>query len=131
MLSLSSTLDGFHKLIAVGKDLEVIWSIEYALAVNDNGVTTERLQEVEEAHFSNIQKENRVVPKFAVSADVAEQRGLKRGLEQGREQGLEQGHEQGREQVVLAMLRSKMSEQDICKIVGLTVNELAKIKKKL
>ena len=36
------------------------------------------------------------MPKFVISTDVAEQC--------------------GREQVVLAMLRSKMSEQDICKI---------------
>ena len=79
------------------------------------------------------------MPKFVISTDVAEQRGLKRGreqgieqgIEQGREQGIEQGREQEREQVVLAMLRSKMSEQDICKIVGLSISELANIKKKL
>lgn len=112
---LQTILGGFHKLIATGKDLEVIWAIEYALAVEDNGVTRERLQQLEETHFSNIPKENRVMPKFTISTDVAEQRGLK----------------QGREQVVLAMLRSKMSERDICKIVGLSVGELNEIKKKL
>ena len=70
-----------------------------------------------------IAKKNRVMPKLAVSTDIAEQRGLKRGLEQGLEQGCER--------VVLAMLRSKMSEQEICKIVGLSFDELAQIKKKL
>ena len=128
---LRTILGGFHKLIAVGKDLEVIWAIEYALAVEDNGVTNKRLQELEETYFSNIPKENRVMPKFAVSTDVAEQRGREQGLEQGREQGREQGIEQGREQVVLAMLRSNMPERDICKIVGLSIGELTKIKKKL
>ena len=120
---LQTILDGCHKLIAIGKDLEVIWSIEYALAVEGNGVTTKHLQEFEEAHFSNIPKENKVMPKFAISTDVAEQRGLERGLEQGLEQG--------REQIVLAMLRSKMSEQEILKIVGLSASDLAKIRKKL
>ena len=132
---LRTILDGFHKLIAVGKDLEVIWAIEYVLAVEDNGVTNKCLQQLEETHFSNIPKENRVMPKFAISTDVAEQRGREQGIEQGLEQGLEQGREQGleqgREQVVLAMLRSNMSERDICKIVGLSVDELTKIKKKL
>ena len=144
---LRTILNGFHKLIAIGKDLEVIWSIEYALAVDGNGVTSRRLQEIEETYFSDLPKENRVMPKFAISTDVAEQRGIKQGLEQGleqgreqglelgREQGLELGREQGREQereqVVLAMLRSKMPEQDICKIVGLSVDELARIRKKL
>ena len=116
---LRTIVDGLHKLIAVGKDLEVIWSIEYARAVKDNGVTTKRLQQLEDTHFSNIPKENRVMPKFTMSTDVAEQRGLKRGLEQGREQ------------IVLAMLRSKMSEQEILKIVGLSTSELANIKEKL
>ena len=41
---LRTILDGCHKLIAIGKDLEVIWSIEYALEVEGNGVTTKRLQ---------------------------------------------------------------------------------------
>ena len=72
---LRTIVDGFHKLIAIGKDLEVIWSIEYAIAVKDNGVTTKRLQGFEDEHFSNIPKENRVMPKFAISTDVAEQRG--------------------------------------------------------
>ena len=120
-------IDGFHKLIAVGKDLEVIWTIEYALTVEGNGITTERLQEFEETHFSNIPKENRVMPKFAISTDVAEQRGLKRG----HKQGLEQGRKKEREQVVLAMLRSKMAEQDICKIIGISIDELTQIKEKL
>ena len=112
---LRTIVDGLHELIAVGKDLEVIWSIEYARAVKDNGVTTKRLQQIEDTHFSNIPKENRVMPKFTMSTDVAEQRGLRRG----------------REQIVLAMLRSKMSEQEILKIVGLSTSELANIKKKL
>ena len=124
---LRTIFDGFHKLITVGKDLEVIWSIEYALAVENNGITTERLQEFEDKHFFNIPKENRVMPKFAISTDVAEQR----GREQGLEQGLERGRRQEREQVILAMLRSKMAERDICKIVGISVDELAKIKKKI
>ena len=80
---LQTILGGFHQLIAIGKDLEVIWTIEYALTVEDNGVTSERLQELEETHFSNIPKENRVMPKFTISTDVAEQRGLERGREQG------------------------------------------------
>lgn len=120
---LRTILDGFHKLITIGKDLEVIWAIEYAIAIKDNGVTTKRLQEFEDAHFSNISKENRVMPKFAISTDVAEQR--------GHEQGLERGRRLEREQVVLAMLRSKMSERDICKIVGIGTDELTKIKKKM
>ena len=128
---LRTILGGFHKLIAIGKDLEVIWAIEYALAVEDNGVTNKCLQQLEETHFSNIPKENKVMPKFAISTDVAEQRGREQGIEQGLEQGLEQGREQEREQVVLAMLRSNMSERDICKIIGLSVDELTKIKKKL
>ena len=53
------------------------------------------------------------------------------GLEQGLERGLERGRREEREQVVLAMLRSKMSEQDICKIAGISIDELAKIKKKM
>ena len=59
------------------------------------------------------------MPKFAMSTDVAEQRGLEQGLEQGREQ------------IILAMLRSKMPERDICKIVGISKDRLSQIKKKM
>ena len=34
------------------------------------------------------------MPKFVISTDVAEQRGLEQGIEQGIEQGREQGREQ-------------------------------------
>ncbi len=118
---------GYHKLIAIGKALEVIWLIEYALEVEGNGVTAERLQEVEEKYFSHVPQEDRVMPKLAVSTDVAEQRGIKQGLEQG----LERGRKQEREQVVLAMLRAKMPEQEICKIVGVSLADLTRLKKRL
>ena len=55
------------------------------------------------------------------------QKGMKQGIEQGIEQGMQKGRQEERQQVVLNMLKEKTEIAFICKVTGLSEEEIKKI----
>jgi predicted transposase/invertase (TIGR01784 family) len=62
---------------------------------------------------------------------AAESRGLEMGLEQGFEQGLAEGEAKERREVALKMLSKKFDDETIIECSGITLEELAALKKSL
>ena len=54
-------------------------------------------------------------------------KGIKQGIKQGIEQGIEQGRETERKENVKRMKKINMSDEDICKILNITKDELARL----
>ena len=76
-----------------------------------------------------VSKEKRVMIKYKSYAEELKEEGIEQGIEQGREEGIEQGIEQSRTQVILNMLKKKMSVSDIAKLVGVSKQKVSKLKR--
>ena len=66
-----------------------------------------------------------------IQRGVAEgiEKGIKKGIEKGIETGIEKGIEKGKRDMVSGLLRlGTVDEEDICKVAGITREELEKIK---
>ncbi|MDY2818571.1 MAG: hypothetical protein SOT36_00030 [Hominisplanchenecus sp.] len=62
-----------------------------------------------------------------IQRGVAE--GIEKGIKKGIEKGLEKGIEKGKRDMVSGLLRlGTVDEEDICKVAGITREELEKIK---
>ena len=60
--------------------------------------------------------------------EYAKQKGIEEGMEKGREEGMEKGREEGMQAVALNMLKEKADTNFICKVTGLSVNEIKNLK---
>ena len=58
------------------------------------------------------------------------EQGIKQGIKQGVEQGMDQGTKQTNHQVIRNMLRDGYTDQQIIKIVGISLKTLESLKKK-
>ena len=74
------------------------------------------------------------MPPLQFALDEARQEGLLKGLEIGEEKGIEKGRQEGRQEgrqsIVLKLLQASMDPQKICKITGLSIQEINKLSKK-
>ena len=57
------------------------------------------------------------------------EQGLEKGMQKGKQEGLQQGLEKGMQAVALNMLDEKVDRDLICKVTGLSLEELKKLKK--
>ena len=56
--------------------------------------------------------------------NTAKLEGWEKGIEQGREQGREQGEREAKRQIALAMMQQGLPAEQICRLTGLTADEL-------
>ena len=75
------------------------------------------------------QKHIREIRQTAIQEGLQEgqQRGHKEGLQQGMQEGIQQGVQQGIQKIVLNMLQNKVDMSFICKVTGLSEEEIQKL----
>ena len=97
---------------------------------------------IEREHWPHLQEEERIMPTIEFTIDKidkkinkAEKRAMRKGIEKGIEQGIEQGMRrgrlEGRLETAKRMLGANMPDADICKLTGLTEQDLAQLKQKM
>ena len=118
---LAIVLDKCHKLLEMGKDVEVNLLIDYIVVVKNNGVGRRRLTMLERKRFPHLDEELRVMPRYATSFDVVAEKAHAEGHAEGR------GEE--RSKIALAMLKDDEPEAKICRITGLSRKELQLLKR--
>ena len=66
---------------------------------------------------------------FVAGKEAAVQRSRREGRQEGRREGLEEGMEKERRHLVLSMLQENADINFICKVTGLSEEEIEKLKK--
>ena len=110
------------------EDMEVVLHIltdyyEYT----DKKFGREEFDRIEREHWPQLEEEKRIMPTIEFTIDKAEKRGVRKGIEQGRLEG----RQEGRLETARRMLEANMSDADVCKLTGLTKQELAQLKQKV
>ena len=80
--------------------------------------------------FAEIQREKAIRDSFSLVTDAkheAMKQGREQGREEGREEGLEQGMEKNRQAIALNMLKEGLDIALICKMTGLSEEEIKKL----
>ena len=116
---LITVLKGCHRLLRAGLDVDAVCLIGYAVSVRGNGVTRQRLAELEAQEFSHLPPEERIMQRHVLVTDIAEQKGIEQGIEKERQDAANR------------MLTRGMPEEQIQDVLQLTAKELAQIKHKL
>lgn len=106
-----------HRLLRDGLDLEVTWLLGYMISTKGNGIDRRRLTTAEEREFANISKENRIMQRYALVTDIAE------------DKGRAEGKAEGKAEVALRMLEEGIRIEVISRITGLKRSELNKLKR--
>ena len=137
--TMSMIMDKCHSLNIENKSDFLSKLMSYVCKA-DNRYDRKVLSEIEEKYFPNLPTEVKIMERIEFGFDEARteghkkgfKEGIEKGIKQGIKRGIERGIEQGIEQTVMRLLKSgEMSDGDICKITGISEQQLLKIKHKI
>ena len=80
---------------------------------------------IERKHWPHLQEEERIMPTIEFTIDKIDKK-----INKAEKRGIEQGIRRERMETARRMLGANMPDADICKLTGLTPEELAQLKQK-